>query len=48
MHFFALLDTQNGMEVDELQRYAEDLSHEIKTLLLEWQAVSYSTVSAAK
>lgn len=47
MHFFALLDTQDGMEIDGVQRCAEDRSHEIKTLLLEWQAVSPSTVSAA-
>lgn len=40
MHFFALLDSKAGLGVDELQHCTEELCHEIKNLLLDWQAVS--------
>lgn len=35
IHFFALLDARSG----ELQDCTKDLCHEIRNLLLEWQAI---------
>lgn len=42
MHFFGILD-EAGMGDGELQRCTEELCHEIKDLLLDWQAVRPST-----
>jgi len=42
MHFFAILD-EAGMGDGELQRCTEELCHEIKNPILDWQAVSVTS-----